>query len=56
MGTFYGFNAGVLIQSGLTGYSTTARGISGDMEKWHMGGIPLTSFLELKGKSSYGQN
>ena len=29
LATTYGFTAGVLIQHGLTGYSVTARGLSG---------------------------
>jgi hypothetical protein len=45
LGTSYGFAAGVLVQHGLTGYSVTARGLTGSFSNWHLGGIPLINFI-----------
>lgn len=56
LATAYGFTAAVLIQNGLTGYSVTARGLSGATEKWKCAGIPLIAFSSVKGKSQYGEN
>jgi 6-phosphofructokinase 1 len=56
LATTYGFIAASLIQHGLTGYCVTARGLSGPVEKWKCGGIPLTALASVKGKSQYGEN
>ena len=52
----YGFIAATLIQHGLTGYFTTARGLTGPIEKWKCAGIPLTAIASVKGRSQYGEN
>jgi len=46
----------VLIESGLTGYVTTARGLTSGVNEWHMGGIPLIGMVEVKSKSAFGLN
>ncbi len=56
LATTYGFTAGVLIENKLTGYSVTARGLSGPVEKWKCAGIPLIAMADVKGKSQYGEN
>jgi hypothetical protein len=56
LATTYGFTAAILIQHGLTGYSVTARGLSGPIEKWQCAGIPLAGMSSVKGKSQYGEN
>ena len=52
----YGFTAGVLIESGLTGYVTTVRGLTSGVNEWHMGGVPLIGMVEVKSKSAFGLN
>lgn len=53
----YGFTAGVLIQNGLTGLCVTARGLASDPTDWKVGGVPLTSLMKKKNKSSvYGKD
>lgn len=56
LGSCYGATAVTLIRGGLTGYLTTARGLSGDVAKWRLGGIPISSVMKLKAKSQYGRN
>lgn len=56
LATTYGYIAAVLVQYGLTGYSVTARGLSGPVEKWQCAGIPLIALSSVKGKSQYGEN
>ncbi|KAM3129287.1 hypothetical protein pb186bvf_018574 [Paramecium bursaria] len=56
LGEVYGYLSGLLIQRGLTGYSVSARGIAGPIEKWHFIAIPLLGMLSLKQKSQYGEN
>ena len=54
LGSSYGATAVALIKGGVTGYLTTARGLSGSVESWTLGGIPLTSLLRVKARSKYG--
>ena len=56
LGTSYGATAVALIRNGYTGYLTTARGLSGPVSNWRLGGIPLSSLMKLKAKSQYGRN
>lgn len=56
LGTTHGFAAGILIQSNLTGYCTTARGLSSHYQSWNLGGIPLISFIKIRERSSFGIN
>jgi len=56
LGATYGYLSGVLIESGLTGYCPTARGITGNINEWNLGGIPLINMTGLKAKSTYGDN
>jgi 6-phosphofructokinase len=56
LGSTYGATSIALIRAGLTGYITTARGLSGDVSQWRLGGIPITSLTQLKAKSQYGRN
>lgn len=52
----YGATAAALIAAGVTGYMTTARGLSGAVDQWRVGAIPITSILKIKAKSQYGRN
>ena len=52
----YGATAGALIAAGLTGYMTTARGLTSSADRWRVGGIPLTAMMKVKGTSLYGRN
>ena len=53
----YGFTAAALISQGLTGYCTTARGLTGAPAKWAVGAIPLLGMLKMTGYSEiYGEN
>eukprot|EP01015_Nassula_variabilis_P010208 TRINITY_DN1814_c0_g1_i8.p1 TRINITY_DN1814_c0_g1~~TRINITY_DN1814_c0_g1_i8.p1 ORF type:complete len:573 (+),score=117.46 TRINITY_DN1814_c0_g1_i8:66-1784(+) len=56
LGNTYGFTAGVLIESQLTGYCVSIRGLTADISGWFCGGIPLVSMTHVKSKSSYGIN
>ena len=56
LGTTYGLAAAALISGGVTGYMTTARGLVGEVSHWKVGGIPLTSMMNVKAKSIYGRN
>ena len=56
LGTTYGLAAAALISGGMTGYMTTARGLVGEVSHWKVGGIPLTSMMNVKAKSIYGRN
>lgn len=56
LGSALGYMSGVMIEGGLTGYCPTARGITGDIDKWHLGGIPLINMCRMKATSTYGQN
>lgn len=56
LGATYGFTAGILAASGVTGYCVTARGLIADVDDWHLGGIPLVSMSSMVHKSSYGNN
>ena len=40
----------------MTGYSTTARGLSSSYQNWHLGGIPLIDFIKIEEKSWLGVN
>ena len=50
LGTNYGFTAGVLVASGVTGYCVTARGLAGSVDEWHIGAIPLISMSSATSK------
>eukprot|EP01017_Pseudomicrothorax_dubius_P042458 TRINITY_DN6933_c0_g1_i4.p1 TRINITY_DN6933_c0_g1~~TRINITY_DN6933_c0_g1_i4.p1 ORF type:complete len:461 (+),score=153.97 TRINITY_DN6933_c0_g1_i4:42-1385(+) len=52
----YGFTAGVLASAGVTGYCVTARGLTGPVDNWFCGGIPLVAMSHAKAKSAYGTN
>ncbi|CAG9324391.1 unnamed protein product [Blepharisma stoltei] len=56
LATTYGATAAALISAGVTGYMTTARGLSGPVEHWRLGAIPISAMVRLKGKSQYGRN
>ena len=56
LGSSYGGTAVALIRGGVTGYLTTARGLSGPVSSWRLGGIPISSLVKLKAKSQYGRN
>lgn len=56
LGAVYGFTAGSLIASGVTGYCTTARGLVNPVEEWYLGAIPLISMTNVSHKSAYGNN
>lgn len=55
LGATYGFTAGALITSGVTGYCPTARGLINPLDDWCLGAIPLISMLSVSHKSSYGK-
>ncbi|MFM7851207.1 MAG: hypothetical protein ACKO96_04645, partial [Flammeovirgaceae bacterium] len=56
LATTYGFIAGVLSQYRVSGYSVTARGLTGPVDDWKCAGIPLIALTSVKGKSQYGEN
>lgn len=56
LGTCYGATAVALIRGGLTAYMTTARGLSGEVSNWRLGGIPISSIMKIKARSQYGRN
>lgn len=56
LATSYGFTACLLIRKGITGFCVTAKGLSGPIEDWILGGIPLTSMMSLKFSSTYGES
>jgi len=43
-----GYAAGHLIRAGLTGYTVFAQGITDPAESWAMGGVPVTSMLNME--------
>jgi hypothetical protein len=43
----------VLIENGLTGYSVTAMQITGNANKWRVGGVPLLAMVRSQPKSGY---
>lgn len=56
LGLSYGFTSCLLISKELTGFMTTAKGLSGDIEDWILGGIPISSMMSLKYSSTYGKS
>eukprot|EP00921_Rhytidocystis_pertsovi_P005208 GHVQ01009018.1.p1 GENE.GHVQ01009018.1~~GHVQ01009018.1.p1 ORF type:complete len:1639 (+),score=226.92 GHVQ01009018.1:122-5038(+) len=43
----HGYLSSILIESGLTGYCTTIRGLCGNVEDWKLGGVPFVSLLRI---------
>ena len=56
LGSSYGATAVALVRGGVTGYMTTARGLTGAVSTWRLGGLPISSIMKLKAKSQYGRN
>jgi len=46
LGSTSGFVAGILIESGLTGYATSIKELTKRPEEWRVGGVPLLSLLQ----------
>lgn len=49
----YGYTAGVLIESGLTGMCVMARMIAGPLDSWRIGGVPIVTMLRNLPKTGY---
>ena len=49
----YGYTAGILVESQVTGYCTTARGLCNPVVDWHVGAIPLVNMTSIKAYSTY---
>lgn len=47
LGLTHGYLAAIIVESGLTGYCTTVRGLCGDAQAWKLGAIPLTSMMKV---------
>ncbi|MCM1152620.1 MAG: diphosphate--fructose-6-phosphate 1-phosphotransferase [Muribaculum sp.] len=43
-----GYNAAMLINSGLTGYMSSVRNLTGHTEEWIPGGIPITMMMNME--------
>ena len=43
-----GYNAAMLIHSGLTGYMSSVRNLTDNSEKWIAGGIPITMMMNME--------
>lgn len=43
-----GYNAGVLINSGITGYMSYAKNLDLPPEKWEVGGVPITMMMNIE--------
>ncbi len=50
-----GFNASFLVASGLTGYLSAVRGLTGPAAKWTAGGVPLTMMMNLERRHGHNK-
>lgn len=50
LGHCYGFLAGVCVEVGITGYCVTNRGLTGKVDDWYSGAIPLVNMCAYKAK------
>lgn len=52
----YGRIARTLVENGLTGYCSSARGLVEPASRWFPVAIPISHIFEIKEKSKYGIN
>eukprot|EP00919_Chromeraceae_sp_WS-2016_P077957 GHVR01184426.1.p1 GENE.GHVR01184426.1~~GHVR01184426.1.p1 ORF type:complete len:530 (-),score=105.52 GHVR01184426.1:343-1932(-) len=52
LGFAHGHLAGILVESGLSGYCTTVRGLCGPPSDWKFGAVPFTSMMKVLPRTS----